>query len=78
MNVAFPIGTQLLNDAKARGSMPRAVVNFWLQHMVVYLASADVRSAVATAQNITDPKLRALLLISAAARWDDQMSRNAR
>jgi hypothetical protein len=34
VGLGFPIGSQLLIDAKARGSMHREVVIFWLHHMV--------------------------------------------
>jgi hypothetical protein len=72
VNLGFPIGSNLLNDAKARGSTPRDVVRFWMQHMMTYLASADIQSALANAQNIADAKLHALLLTEVAARWPEQ------
>jgi hypothetical protein len=40
VGLGFPIGSQLLNDAKARGSTHREVVMFWLQHMMTYLPSS--------------------------------------
>ena len=72
VGLGFPIGSQLLNDAKARGSTRREVVVFWLRHMMTYLASADPQSALTTAQSITDAKLRALFLTEVAARWREE------
>jgi len=72
VGLGFPIGSQLLNDAKARASTPREVVMFWLQHMMTYLAIADTQSALANAQNVTDAKLRALFLTEVAARWHEE------
>lgn len=76
VNLGFPIGSNLLNDAKARGSTPRDVVLFWMQHMMTYLASADAQSALAIAQNITDAKLHALLLAEVAARWPEELGQD--
>ena len=76
VDLGFPIGSHLLNDAKARGSTPRDVVVFWMQHMMTYLASADTQSALANAQNITDAKLHALLLTEVAARWREESGRD--
>jgi hypothetical protein len=76
VGLGFPIGSQLLIDAKARGSMHREVVIFWLHHMVKYLASADPQSALTTAQSVTDAKLRALFLTEVAARWREEPGRD--
>jgi len=65
----FPIGLQLLDDSKARGTTSREVVVFWLKHMMTYLATADAQAALATAQNVTDPKLHAIFLTEVAANW---------
>jgi hypothetical protein len=72
VNLGFPIGSKLLNDAKARGSTPRSVVVFWLRSMVAELARTDPQSALDNTRKITDAKLRALLLTEVAARWKDQ------
>ena len=76
VGLGFPIGSQLLNDAKARGSTRREVVVFWIRHMMTYLASADPQSALTTAQSITDAKLRALFLTEVAARWREEPGRD--
>jgi hypothetical protein len=75
-DLGFPIGSQLLNDAKARGSMQREVVAFWLQHMMTYLARVDSQTALANAQSITDAKLRAFFLTEVAARWREEPGQN--
>jgi hypothetical protein len=71
VGLGFPIGLQLLNDAKARGSTKREVVAFWLEHMITYLVNADAQSALGTAQNVTDAKLHALFLTEVVAHWHE-------